>query len=175
MSKSKKLISIVVPCYNEEANIEGFYDAFVLIFHQLSDFDFEVVCVDDGSSDNTLEKLIDLTKKDNRYNILELSRNFGKEAALTAGIDFARGDAVIPIDIDLQDPPSLIPNMIDEWVRGAEVVLARRINRESESFSKRKTAELFYRVHNLLSTIKIPENVGDYRLMDRVVVDALKQ
>jgi glycosyltransferase involved in cell wall biosynthesis len=137
--------------------------------------DFEVVCIDDGSRDDTLEKLISIAEKDPRFHIIELSRNFGKEAALTAGVDAATGDAVIPIDADLQDPPELILEMIKEWSKGAEVVLARRVDRSSDSFLKRKTAEFFYRFHNSLSTIQIPENVGDFRLMDRVVVDALKQ
>ena len=132
--------------------------------------------MDDGSTDSTLSELIELTKKDTRFHILEFSRNFGKEAALSAGIDFANGDAVIPIDADLQDPPELIIKMVQLWKDGAEVVLAKRVDRSTDSFMKRKTASLFYKLHNKLSTsMRIPENVGDFRLMDRVVVDALKQ
>jgi glycosyltransferase involved in cell wall biosynthesis len=141
----------------------------------LSDFDFEIVCVDDGSRDNTLEQLIEISKTDPRVTVLEFSRNFGKEPAMTAGIDAASGDCVIPIDADLQDPPALISQMLQKWQEGAEVVLAKRVDRSSDSYAKRTTAVMFYRLHNALSHLQIPENVGDYRLMDRVVVDALKQ
>jgi glycosyltransferase involved in cell wall biosynthesis len=175
MSEQQKKISIITPFYNEEEGIDYFYEALLPIFSQIGDIEFEVICVDDGSRDATLKKLIYVAEKDSRFRVLELSRNFGKEAALTAGIDAAAGDAIIPIDADLQDPPELIPEMIKEWRNGAEVVLARRIDRSSDSFLKRKTAEIFYRFHNSLSTIQIPENVGDFRLMDRIAVDALKQ
>lgn len=169
-----ELISIVVPFYNEEEGIEHFYSAVCSVIDGISGVRFEIVCIDDGSCDDTLFKLCALTDIDSRFCVIELSRNFGKEAALTAGIDKSKGDAVIPIDADLQDPPELIPVLIDEWRKGAEVVLARRRDRSSDSFLKRKTAELFYRWHNRLSIVNIPENVGDFRLMDRVVVDALK-
>lgn len=175
MNKKRKKISIIVPFYNESDGVNQFYNALVPIIDDVSNIDFEIICIDDGSRDDTLEKLIFIAKKDSRFHVIEFSRNFGKEAALTAGIDEAEGDAVIPIDADLQDPPELIPDMIREWLNGSEVILARRIDRSSDSFLKRKTAEFFYRFHNHLSTIKIPENVGDFRLMDRVVVDALKQ
>lgn len=175
MNTQRKLISIVVPFYNEGYGVDLFYEALSPIFISVSDMDFEIVCVDDGSSDDTLDKLISISEKDCRFQVIELSRNFGKEAALTAGINSAIGHAVIPIDADLQDPPDLIPELIKEWKKGAEVVLARRVDRSSDSFLKRKTAEIFYYIHNKLSTIQIPENVGDFRLMDRVVVDALMQ
>jgi polyisoprenyl-phosphate glycosyltransferase len=110
-----------------------------------------------------------------RFSVLELSRNFGKEAALSAGLDAATGDAVIPIDADLQDPPELIPALIAAWQKGADVVLPERRDRESETFLKRNTAKLFYRLHNWLSQVQIPANVGDFRLLDRSVLDALKQ
>ena len=175
MIEKQKLISIIVPFYNEGESVELFYGAICPIFDQNSALDFEVVCVDDGSRDDTLQKLISIAEKDVRFQVIELSRNFGKEAALTAGLDAATGNAVIPIDADLQDPPELISEMIKAWSKGAEVVLARRMDRGSDSFLKRKTAEIFYRFHNRLSTIQIPENVGDFRLIDRVAVDALKQ
>ena len=174
MGKRQK-VSIVVPFYNEGDGVNFFFDALGPIIDENSTMDFEVICVDDGSRDDTLANLISVVNKDTRFQAIELSRNFGKEAALSAGIDAATGDAVIPIDADLQDPPELIPEMIREWTKGAEVVLARRINRNSDTFLKKKTAEIFYRLHNSLSSIQIPRNVGDYRLMDRVVVDALKQ
>lgn len=168
------LISIVAPFYNEAEGINYFRDAILAVVDGIADAAFEIVCVDDGSKDSTLQQLIALSKSDPRFRVLELTRNFGKEAALTAGIDFARGDAVIPIDSDLQDPPELIPVLIDEWRKGAEVVLARRSDRGTDSFLKRKSAEMFYSFHNRLSSVKIPQNVGDFRLMDRVAVDALK-
>lgn len=175
MAVRHKLISIVAPFYNEGDVVTFFYKEIVRLFGQIPDVEFEVVCVDDGSCDNTLARLIEIVEHDARFGVIELSRNFGKESALTAGIDAARGDAVIPIDADLQDPPELIPIMIQEWQKGAEVVLARRTDRTSDSYLKRKSAEIFYRLHNRLSSIKIPENVGDFRLMDRAVVDALKK
>lgn len=175
MSHPKK-ISVVVPFYNEGAGVAHFYQEISTILNGLPQYHFELVCVDDGSSDSTLVQLIELSKQDARVQVIEFSRNFGKEAALTAGIDFASGDAVIPIDADLQDPPDLIGGMIELWNDGAEVVLAKRVDRSSDTALKRMSASAFYRIHNLLSSeAVIPENVGDFRLMDRVVVDALKR
>lgn len=172
---SQNVISIVVPFYNEAAVIDEFYQKLTAVINNVSGSDFEIICVDDGSTDDTLNKLLFIAENDQRISVLELSRNFGKEAALTAGIDHTVGDAVIPIDSDLQDPPDLIPTLIKEWEMGAEVVLARRVDRSSDTFLKRVTAKIFYQVHNQLSSLKLPENVGDFRLMDRKVVDALKQ
>ena len=155
--------------------VDYFYKSICAVIEQITEVEFELICIDDGSNDETLSALINVSEKDYRFHIIELSRNFGKEAALTAGIDAATGDALIPIDADLQDPPEIIPALIKEWLKGAEVVLARRVDRSSDSLLKRKTAEIFYRVHNRISSIKIPENVGDFRLMDRIVVDTLKQ
>ena len=169
-----KLVSVVVPFYNEAGGVEPFYAELAAVLERLPAHRFEVVCVDDGSSDGTLAELVALAGRDARVRVLELSRNFGKEAALTAGIDAARGDAVIAIDADLQDPPQLIARLIDGWTGGADVVVARRTDRSSDSFLKRTSAELFYRIHNRLSSVKIPENVGDFRLLDRRVVEALK-
>ncbi len=171
----QRKVSVVIPCYNESEGIPKLYDALCQVFAQVTDVAFEVVCVDDGSRDDTLDKLVALAAKDHRFHIVELSRNFGKEAAMTAGIDESTGDAVIPFDADLQDPPELIPEMIRAWLGGAEVVLACRSNRAADSFMKRTTANAFYQFHNQVSSIKIPKNVGDFRLMDRIVVDALKQ
>jgi polyisoprenyl-phosphate glycosyltransferase len=175
VSAPLKLVSIVVPFYNEGDAVDRFYGALSSVFDAVPEVRFEVVCVDDGSRDETLRKLIELVRLDRRFRVVELSRNFGKEAALTAGIDVARGNAVIPIDADLQDPPELIPLLIQKWQEGAEVVLARRTDRSSDSFLKRTTAESFYWLHNRVSNVKIPKNVGDFRLMDRTVVDALKR
>lgn len=171
----RPLVSIVTPFYNEGEGVKHFYQVMTQTMEKLPNYDFELICVDDGSKDNTLEQLIALSKTDFRVIVLEFSRNFGKEPAMTAGIDAASGDCVIPIDADLQDPPGLISEMLTKWQEGAEVVLAKRIDRSSDSYAKRTTALMFYRLHNALSHLQIPENVGDYRLMDRVVVDALKQ
>jgi glycosyltransferase involved in cell wall biosynthesis len=175
LPEASKTISIVAPYFDEADGIERFRQSIVSAIDSLPTFRFEVDCVDDGSSDDGLPNLIALTEHDQRFRVEELSRNLGKEAALTAGIDVASGDAVIPIDSDLQDPPSLIALLVAEWQKGAEVVLARRNDRSSDSFMKRTTACLFYRIHNLVSRVRIPADVGDSRLMDRVAVEALKQ
>lgn len=172
---NRRKISIVVPFFNEEAGTAAFYLKLTTHLATLRSYDFEIVCVDDGSMDQTLAQLQAFVTLDPRFVVLELSRNFGKEVALTAGLDAATGDAVIPMDADLQDPPGLITSLIEQWERGFEVVLAKRADRSTDSFLKRKTAELFYKVHNKFSLVKIPENVGDFRLMDRVVLDALSQ
>lgn len=171
----KPLVSIVVPCYNETEVIDYFYGAITTVFENAQKVNFEVVFVDDGSRDDTLSQLIQISSRDSRFKVVELSRNFGKESALSAGIEVASGDAVIPMDVDLQDPPELIYQMIDIWLAGADVVLAKRSNRESDSYLKRVTAKWFYKIHNSLSSVKIHENVGDFRLMDRKVVDALNE
>ena len=171
----RPLVSIVTPFYNEGEGVKHFYQVMAQTMGNLTDFDFEIICVDDGSRDNTLEQLVSISKTDPRVTVLEFSRNFGKEAAMTAGIDATTGDCVIPIDADLQDPPALIAEMLKKWQDGAEVVLAKRVDRSSDSYAKRTTAVMFYRLYNALSHLQIPENVGDYRLMDRAVVDALKQ
>lgn len=165
----------MAPFYNEEESVEPFYQALRVVLDELADTRFEIICIDDGSGDKTLQRLISLVDRDPRFSVIELSRNFGKEAALTAGLDAAKGSAVIPIDADLQDPPELIPALIDQWHRGADVVLARRRDRDSDTFAKRNTAKLFYRLHNWLSEVRIPSDVGDFRLIDKSVLEALQQ
>lgn len=169
------LISLVVPCHNEAPALDKFYRAVSAVLESVPNARFEIVCVNDGSTDDTLSCLLALRRADARIRIIDFTRNFGKEAALSAGIDEAQGDAVIPIDADLQDPPALIPVMIERWRDGAEVVLAKRTNRASDTVAKRVAAGLYYRVHNRLSEVKLPENVGDFRLMDRRVVTAIKR
>ncbi|KWA30844.1 glycosyltransferase family 2 protein [Burkholderia territorii] len=168
------LVSLVVPFYNEGEAVERFFDVVIPLMAGLDAIRFEIVCVNDGSRDDTLERLIRVSTTDRRVRVIDLTRNFGKEAALTAGLDEAAGDAVIPLDADLQDPPSLIPVMLEHWRDGAEVVAAKRSNRACDSFAKRTAAAIYYRVHNMLSDVKLPENVGDFRLMDRKVVNALR-
>ncbi len=170
-----QLLTLAVPVYNEAAAIQAFTNAVMPVLNSIPGARWEIIFVDDGSTDGTLLKLVAMAQADRRFRVLEFSRNFGKEAALTAAIDAARGDAVIPIDVDLQDPPELIVEMVRVWREGAEVVLARRVDRSADGVLKRQTASWFYKLHNKLSKTKIPENVGDFRLMDRVVVDALKQ
>ena len=166
------MISILCPCYNEEEVLPSFFERVISVMEEISE-PFEILCVNDGSKDNTLQVLKAKADEDKRIKVIDLSRNFGKEAALTAALDYSSGDAVIPIDADLQDPPELIATMIQKWHEGYEVVLAHRTDRSSDSWLKRTTAKMFYRVHNFISTPRIPENVGDFRLMDRCVVDAL--
>jgi polyisoprenyl-phosphate glycosyltransferase len=170
-----KHLSIIVPFFNEGAGVEAFHLALGPVLAGILNYQVEIICVDDGSTDDTLERLLTLATLDSQYKVIELSRNFGKEAALTAGLDAARGQAVVAIDADLQDPPALIHQLIHMWESGADVVLARRVDRSTDGLVKRKTAEWFYRMHNLVAQIDIPQNVGDFRLMDRRVVDALKR
>jgi glycosyltransferase involved in cell wall biosynthesis len=171
----KPLLSLVVPFYNESAAVACFFQRITPILAALDTLAYEIVCINDGSADDTLAQLIAIAERDRRVRVIDLSRNFGKEAALTAGLNEALGDAVIPIDADLQDPPEVIPLLVEQWRNGYEVVLAKRANRDSDSYMKRKTAGMFYRLYNAVSDIKLPENVGDFRLVDRQVLDALKQ
>lgn len=166
------MISILCPCYNEEAVLPAFFKRITEVMEGLGE-PFEIVCVNDGSADGTLEILRARAASDPRVRVVDLSRNFGKEAALTAALDHSKGDAVVPIDADLQDPPELIGDMVAKWRDGYEVILARRGDRSSDSPLKRWSALMFYRIHNKISHPPIPENVGDFRLMDRRVVEAL--
>lgn len=168
------LLSLVVPFYNEEEVLDVFFSTVIAELEQLPGMAFEIVCVDDGSRDATLSMLNARALADPRIVVIELTRNFGKEAALTAAIENARGDVVVPFDADLQDPPAVIPKLVEKWREGFEVVLARRVNRDSDTSLKKLTALWFYQAHNKISDIKIPENVGDFRLMSRSVVEALK-
>ncbi|MFC5429289.1 glycosyltransferase family 2 protein [Paraburkholderia denitrificans] len=172
---ARPLLSLVVPFYNESAVIEAFFNAIVPVLCGIPDIDYEIVCVNDGSTDATLDKLLAACQADFRVRVIDLSRNFGKEAALTAGIDEAEGAAVIPFDADLQDPPEVIPKLVAQWRCGYDVVLAKRAERRTDTYAKRGTAALFYRVHNAISDITIPDNAGDFRLMSRQVVESLKQ
>jgi glycosyltransferase involved in cell wall biosynthesis len=167
------LISLVVPCYNESETIEDFLKITLEVLKS-TDLRYELIFINDGSSDNTVEVLQKWQEREKSIVIVDFSRNFGKEAALTAGLDVATGDAVIPIDSDLQDPPHIIPQMVEKWREGFQVVLAKRADRSSDSTLKRITASAFYKLHNIISDSKIPNNVGDFRLIDRSVVEAIK-
>lgn len=170
------LLSLVVPVFNEAAAVAPFVARVQGVARTLPACRFEIVFVDDGSTDTTRARLRELVQANAGVQVraLLLSRNFGKEAALSAGLDAARGDAVIPIDVDLQDPPELIETMVARWREGFPVVLARRSDRRSDRLMKRASANWFYRVHNRLADVALPENVGDFRLLDRRVVDVLR-
>lgn len=160
-------ISLVVPVFNEEDALPVFYRT---VRQQLSDYKVEIIFVNDGSKDNTESIINALAISDPLVKSISFTRNFGKEPALFAGLEHAKGDAIIPIDVDLQDPIEVIPQLIERWQAGADVVLAKRIDRSTDGHLKRKTAEWFYQLHNKISSPKIEENVGDFRLMSRETV-----
>lgn len=166
-------ISLVVPVFNEEATIPIFYKT-VREFDGLKEHDVEIVFINDGSSDSTEAIINALAVSDNLVVPLSFTRNFGKEPALFAGLDNATGDAIIPIDVDLQDPIEVIPHLIAKWQAGADMVLAKRTDRSTDGRLKRKSAEWFYKLHNKISNPKIEENVGDFRLMSREAVENIK-
>ncbi|EBE8003129.1 glycosyltransferase family 2 protein, partial [Salmonella enterica] len=166
-------ISLVVPVFNEEATIPIFYKT-VREFEGLKEHEVEIVFINDGSSDSTESIINALAVSDKLVVPLSFTRNFGKEPALFAGLDNATGEAVIPIDVDLQDPIDVIPKLIDRWLDGADMVLAKRADRSTDGRLKRKSAEWFYKLHNKISNPKIEENVGDFRLMSREVVENIK-
>ncbi len=169
------VLTLVAPVMNEEEAIPPFLARVAPILDGLfADGAWEILFVDDGSEDNTMAAILAAHRADPRIRALSLSRNFGKEAALSAGLDFADGQAVIPIDVDLQDPPEVIGAMLAKWRDGYEVVYGVRTNRESDSLPKRLTADLYYRAHNYLSSDKIPEHAGDFRLLDRAVVEIIR-
>ncbi|WP_297326116.1 glycosyltransferase family 2 protein [Nitrosomonas sp.] len=170
-----RCLSIVVPCFNEGDGVDAFFSRLESVLIKLQAYDYEIICIDDGSFDNTLEMLCRHAVRNPRIVVLELSRNFGKEAALTAGIDAARGDAVIPLDADLQHPPELIIDMVKQWENGSDVVLARRQSRKIDHPVQRLVTQWFYRLHNWIAECAIPRDVGDFRLMDKRVVEALKR
>lgn len=167
-------ISIVVPMFNESANIEAFYSRVTRVLAGLNK-PYEIICVNDGSKDDTLAMLIKLHTLDNRVKVIDLSRNFGKETALSAGIDYSCGEVVVPIDADLQDPPELIPDMIAIWQEGYDVVYAIRSSRAGETWLKKLTAALFYKTMQRITPLNMPVNSGDFRLMSRQSIDALKE
>src|SRR5690554_225445 len=168
-----KKLSIITPVYNEEKTIPIFFEELLLFEKQISNYQLEWLIVDDGSLDATTEIINTLCNSQQFIRGVIFSRNFGKEAALFAGLEHSEGDIIIPMDIDLQDPLEVILQMLQEYENGAEVVLAKRSNRESDSFYKRKTAQWFYSINNKMSSLKLEEDVGDFRLMTRQVVDEI--
>lgn len=172
--EQNKSISIIVPMHNESETIDHFFSVLIPVLEKTNK-SFEIICINDGSTDNTLSQLLHKKQQFPCIKVIDFSRNFGKEAALTAGIDMAQGDGVIPIDADLQDPPELILELVKQWDAGYEVVLAQRADRSSDSIAKRISAALFYKFQKKLSNIPIVENVGDFRLLDKKVVEVLKK
>jgi polyisoprenyl-phosphate glycosyltransferase len=171
------VLTVIVPVKDEEEAIAPFVARVAPILDGLFPGEreaWEVLFVDDGSEDATLPAIMAAHRADHRVRAISFSRNFGKEAALSAGLDHARGAAVVPIDVDLQDPPEVIGAMLAKWREGYEVVYGVRTNRESDSLPKRLTADLYYRAHNYLSDDKIPEHAGDFRLLDRSVVEVIR-
>lgn len=167
-------LSVIIPLYNEELNIDYLFERLSLVLNLLN-MKYEIICVNDGSKDNTIGRLIDYHYQNPVIKIVNLSRNFGKEIALSAGLDYATGAAVVPIDADLQDPPELIAEMVEKWREGYDVIYATRRSRNEENWLKRFTANAFYRTLNRISLVPIPHDTGDFRLLDRRVVDALKK
>ncbi len=174
MSNNTPLFSVVIPLYNEEENIRELHFRIKKTFAEI-DLRYEIIFIDDGSIDNSLNIIKKLVKENRNCRYISFSRNFGHESACTAGLDRAKGDATILMDADLQDTPELIPKFIEKWQQGYEIVYAKRRHRIGESLFKRGPAWLFYRLLNLLSEIRIPRDVGNFRLMDKKVVEAYRQ
>ena len=168
-----KKITVLVPCYNEENGIDILYEHLQSVFSQLNEYVFQILLINDGSKDKTLTKMQELHDKDPAVSYMSLSRNFGKENAMLAGLDYAEGDAVILMDADLQDPPELIPQMLQEWEKGYDDVYARRRTRAGETWFKKASAHWYYRILQRFADIDIPADVGDFRLLDRRAVNAL--
>jgi dolichol-phosphate mannosyltransferase len=170
-----KLISIVVPCYNEELVVAELHARLQGTLMTLTGFDFEILFVDDGSKDSTKEIIKNLMEINKDVKLISLSRNFGHQFAVSAGIDHSNGDAIVLIDADLQDPPEVIPEMIEKWTKGADVVYGVRTKRKGESLLKKISAKIFYRLIGLLSGTYIPADTGDFRLISRRVADVIKE
>ena len=179
MSKSVKIgeacpdLSIIVSMYNEEESLATFFTEVKKVMKKLSSYKYEIVCIDDGSTDKTFEMLEAYAKKDDTIKVVKFSRNFGKEYGMMAGLHFCKGRAAIPMDVDLQDPPNLILDFVKKWEEGYDMVYGIRNDRTSDTFLKRCTAKLFYKVYNLMTRSPIPYNAGDYRLLDRKIINAI--
>ena len=170
-----KKISIIVPAYNEEESLPFLYERLTKIINEIKNYEFEVLFINDGSKDKTPDIIKEMREYDKRFCYVNLSRNFGKEVAMIAGLDYAKGDAVIFIDADLQDPPELIPELIKYWEEGYDDVYARRKSREGETFLKKFTSKMYYKVLQDLTKVEIQKDTGDFRLLDRRCVNALKK
>ena len=173
--EKKKLVTILVPAYNEQEVLHLLYDRLEKLMNENTNYDFEVLLVNDGSKDKTFEIMQELREKDKRFCYLNLSRNFGKETAMIAGLDYCKGDAVVIIDADLQDPPELIPEMIKYWEEGYDDVYAKRKSREGETWLKKFTSKMYYRVLQGFTRIEIQKDTGDFRLLDRRCVESMRE
>ncbi len=171
--RPRELLSLVIPMHNEEANLTSLFTRLENVLSTL-DIDYEIVCVNDGSRDQTWTRLLEWRQRNPRIKLIDLTRNYGKDNALTCGLDYASGDAIVPLDADLQDPPELLPQMVRLWREGWEVVTGKRVDRSSDTPLKRLSAGWFYRFFNAVAELNIPENTGDFRLMDRTVLDKVK-
>lgn len=171
----KKLVTILVPAYNEQEVLHLLYDRLKNIMDDNINYNFEILFVNDGSKDNTLNIIQELRENDRRVCYVNLSRNYGKETAMMAGLDYSKGDCVIILDADLQDPPELIPEMLKYWEEGFDDVYAKRRSRKGESFLKKFTSKMYYALLQLVTKIEIQKDTGDFRLLDRRCVEALKQ
>ena len=168
-----KCITIIIPVYDEEKVVNECYKRVKESLKKIPDYTYEIIFVNDGSKDRTLEILEDIASKDEQVKVISFSRNFGHQAAVTAGLKEVTGDAIVIIDADLQDPPELIPDMVKKWEEGFEVIYGKRSTRKGESAFKLLTAKMFYDTLNALSDVEIPKNTGDFRLVDRKVVDTI--
>lgn len=170
-----KKVTIIIPAYNEEESLPLLYERLNNVINKLDNYEFEMLFVNDGSKDKTIKIIKELRSSDKRVSYVDFSRNFGKEVAMIAGLDYAQGDCVIFIDADLQDPPELIPELIKYWEEGYDDVYARRRSRKGESFLKKFTSKMYYKVLQKMTRIEIQRDTGDFRLLDRRCVNALKQ
>ena len=170
-----KKISIIIPAYNEEDSLPYLYERLTKLIDDIKNYEFEILFVNDGSKDKTLEIIKEYRKKDNRFAYVNLSRNFGKEIAMIAGLDYAKGDAVVFMDADLQDPPELIPELVKYWEEGYDDVYAKRRSRKGETWLKKFTSKMYYRVLQHVTKVEIQEDTGDFRLLDKRCVNALKK
>lgn len=170
-----KKISIIIPAYNEEESLSFLFERLNKITREITEYEFEILLVNDGSKDKTLEIIKEQRKQDSRISYVDLSRNFGKETAMIAGLDYATGDAVIFMDADLQDPPELIPELIKYWEEGYDDVYARRKTRKGETFLKKFTSKMYYKVLQKIAGMEIQKDTGDFRLLDRRCVNALRK
>ena len=179
MTKAKPVVSsvpdlsVIVSMYNEEDSLKSFFTEIQKVLNSLKKYSYEIVCIDDGSTDKTFSLLTQYAKKDERIKVIKFSRNFGKEYGMMAGLKYCRGKAAIPIDVDLQDPPELIERFVEKWEQGYDMVYGIRKDRQSDTFLKRMTAKMFYKIYNLMTRSPIPYNAGDYRLLDRKVINAI--
>jgi len=172
-NEGKPKIAVIIPCYNEEDNVKAVYDRLTEVLNS-TNYQYDLIFIDDGSKDNTLNELLKLYEKDHKVKIIAFSRNFGKEIALSAGLDYADADAVIPFDADLQDPPEVILDLLSKFEEGYDVVNAVRSKRDGETFLTKFTSKAFYRIINKLTNIEIPQDVGDFRLVSKDALNAIK-